>query len=270
MARDGYEVHYTEKMWERIPAYYRDADGRPATLDDPGGRNQLRALVEVLAGQAAVLRRSVDRLWDDQFIDLCDDWAVPYLADLVGTRLVSAVDLRARRIDVANTVHYRRRAGTVRLLEQLVSDISGWESIVVENYQRLGRTWHGRDARPDDTAGAFTSTPRGGVADLRRPIGAVLADGPFDEYAHTADVRRPRGADGADGDSEDRVLDSSAAAPSRSPSSVPLQRSTTGRSRSTRSLAPTPLFARADRPLSWDAGSACCRGRRRPRSGARS
>jgi hypothetical protein len=34
------------------------------------------------------------------------------------------------------------------------------------------------------------------LADLRRPFASTLADGPFDEYAHTADLRRQRGRDG--------------------------------------------------------------------------
>src|SRR4051812_10099260 len=196
MARDGFEVHYTEKIWDRVPELYRDADGRPATLVDPGGRGQLRALVEVLAAQAAVLRRSNDRLWDDQLIDLCDDWAVPYLGDLVGTRMVSALDRRGRRIDVANTVHYRRRAGTLRLLEQLVSDIAGWEGVVVEQFRRLGRAWHGLDPDPAPRRGPVTGPPMGGTAALRRPLGALRTGTAFDEYAHTPDVRRHRGADG--------------------------------------------------------------------------
>jgi hypothetical protein len=34
----------------------------------------------------------------------------------------------------------------------------------------------------------------GSFADLRRARGAELAQGPFDEYAHSADVRKQRGA----------------------------------------------------------------------------
>ena len=251
MARDGFEQHYTEKIWDRIPEVYRDADGRPATLVDPGGRGQLRALVEVLAAQAAVLRRSNDRLWDDQFIDLCDDWAVPYLGDLVGTRMVSALDLRARRIDVANTVHYRRRAGTLRLLEQLVGDITGWEGVVVEQFRRLGRAWHGLDPEPALRRGAVTGTPMGGVADLRRPLGALRTDGPFDEYAHTPDVRRHRGADG-------RYAIPKLAFHLYRLAALPVVQLRPTQAVNNRSFTVDPegrdwpLFARADRPLSWD------------------
>jgi hypothetical protein len=189
-ANDQFLSYFTEKIREMIPAFYREEDARS---DSPG---VLRALVEVIAGQAATLRRSNDRLWDDQFIDLCDSWAIPYIADLVATRLVSALNTRGRRIDVAKTIYYRRRKGTVRVLEELISDITGWDGVVVEEFRRLARHWHGLDPAPAEFAGRFTQTPPGGYADLRRPRGAELAGGPFDEFAHHPDLRRQRGTDG--------------------------------------------------------------------------
>jgi hypothetical protein len=189
-ANDQFKVYFAEKIWEMIPAYYREED---ALAVNPG---VLRALVSVLAEQAATLRRSNDRLWDDEFIDLCDSWAVPYLADLVATRLVSSLNTRGRRIDVAKTIYYRRRKGTPRILEELISDITGWDGIVVEEFRRLARTWHKLDPKPTPLAGRFTGTPPGGYADLRRPRGAELAGTPFDEYFHSPDVRLQRGTDG--------------------------------------------------------------------------
>jgi hypothetical protein len=193
VAADGYERYYAEKLWQLIPSVHRHEDGIAA---QPG---VLRALVEILAGQAALLRRSQDRLWEDGFIELCDDWSVPYIGELVGTRLVSALDPRARRTDVANTIHYRRRKGTVRVLEQLVADITGWEGKVTESFRSLARGRHGLDPAPSlalGLVGRFSGTPRGGVADLRDVRVAALAGGPFEEYAHTPDVRRARGLSG--------------------------------------------------------------------------
>jgi hypothetical protein len=189
-ARDHYEAYFSEKFWELLPAIYREQDG---LADNPG---RLRAFIEVLAQHAAILRRSTDRLWDDQFIDFCDDWVVPYVGDLVATRLVSAQNTRGRRVDVAKTIYYRRRKGTLRVLEELISDITGWEGKVVEEFKRLARMRHGLDPAPSTFAGMFTGTMPGGLADLRQPRGAELAHAPFEEFYHTADVRRPRGHDG--------------------------------------------------------------------------
>lgn len=193
MVDDGYKTYFAEKLWEMIPGVYRyeDAQGRNA--------GALRAFVEVLAEQAAILRRSQDRLWDDQFIELCDDWAVPYLGDLVGTRMVSALNLRGRRVDVAKTIYYRRRKGTLAVLEELISDITPWEGTVKENFRRLGRCWHRLDPRPTVRTGLLSNTPPGGWADLRTVSAAELTGGPFDEFHHTPDMRRHRGGDAIDG-----------------------------------------------------------------------
>ncbi|WP_428667485.1 hypothetical protein [Reyranella sp.] len=189
-AADGYEAYFTEKLWALVPAIYRNLDGSGEQ------KGVVRGLIETIASQAAILRRDQDRLWDDNFIDLCDDWAVPYIGELVGTRMISALDKRGRRIDVAKTIYYRRRKGTPRVLAELIADITPWDGTVVEAFRRLGRAHHGLDELPAVQLGRFSRTPRGGTADLRRPLASTLTDGPFDEYSHVADVRRRHGRDG--------------------------------------------------------------------------
>lgn len=190
MAEDLFESYYSEKLWETIPAIYRHEDG---LVENPG---VLRAMVQVMAKQAAILRRSQDRLWEDEFIEWCNEWAVPYIGDLVATRLLSALNKRGRRVDVAKTIYYRRRKGTPRILEELISDISGWEGKLVEQFQKLVRSRHGLDPFPGTLAGRFSGTMPGGVADLRNPRISELADGPFEEYFHTPDTRKHHGLDG--------------------------------------------------------------------------
>jgi len=188
---DGYERYYAEKLWEQIPAIYRTEDG---LADLPG---VLRGFVELLANEAARVRRSQDRLWEDQFIELCDDWAVPYIGDLIATRMVSALNRRARRVDVAKTIYYRRRSGTLAVLEELIADITGFEGTVVEEFRRLLRTPHLLEPPPGLRAGHFTGSPPGGLPDLHRPRGTELAGGPFDEFSWTLDTRKHHG--GANG-----------------------------------------------------------------------
>lgn len=215
MADDGYEAWYAERLWSLLPAIYRVMDGEIGDLSDPLDPlsrriGPLEKLVERIGAQAAIVRRGIDRLSDNSFIETSDDWAIPYLGDLLATRTVSCLDARAQRLDVAYTIHYRRRAGTVSLLEQLARDISGHDARVVEFFRRMGRTRHQFDpaiglvprishaADPDAPAviealaGAQTRTPAGGFADLRNTYGATRAHTAFDEFAHAADFRRGR------------------------------------------------------------------------------
>lgn len=179
---DTYDRYYAEKLWSWVPEVYRDEDGR---LANPG---VLRAFIETFAAEAASQRRSIDRLWEDTIVDHASDWAVPYIGALVGTRMLSALNARGRRLDVAKTVAYRRRAGTPYVLEELIHDITGWHGAIVEGFTHLARTRHNYDPDASSPPG-LCATPRGGTANLRAPVSGERVDGPFDQYAHLADLR---------------------------------------------------------------------------------
>ena len=181
-ARDDYPEYFAQRLWDRVPMAIREADALE-------GGHALEALLRAIGSQAAVMKRSQDRLWDDMFVELSDDWAVPYIAELVGTRLVSALNPRARRADVAKTIYYRRRKGTLAVLEQLCDDIAGWDAKVVEEFRRLARNRHGLDGPA--LTGRVTGTPEGGLANLRSVRGAQLAGDPFDEFHYHPETRRP-------------------------------------------------------------------------------
>ena len=114
---------------------------RLAELRDKRQRGPLAALLYVLAEQIAVLEENLDQLYDDQFIETASDWAVPYIGDLIGYRLLHGTSRPgARRAEVAHTVALRRRKGTAAMLEQLARDVTGWNARAVEFFSRLATT----------------------------------------------------------------------------------------------------------------------------------
>ena len=203
---DRYAAYYANKLWNLLPSYYRTEDSEVFGANGP-----LREIVNRIGSQAAVLRRSMDRLWDDQSIETCDDWVIAYIGDLLATNLVAGLDARGQRLDVAKTIYYRRRKGTVALLEELATDITGWRVRVVEFFRHLSRSRHNLDpplALSADIAdantqrilqeaqglvGQLTRTPLGGFADLRNVYGASKVRSAFDEFVYTMDCRRGRG-----------------------------------------------------------------------------
>jgi hypothetical protein len=187
-AHDDYESHYAEKIWALIPEIYRHEDG---LAEHPG---QLRALVEILAAQAAVERRSIDRVLADSRIDEADDWAVAYLGQLLGTRLLHPLNSAGRRTDVGHTLAYRRRAGTPRLLETLAKEVADWDAVVQEAFVHLFRYPHALDRT--FPAGPVTQTPQGGFPDLRRTRIGDVTGGPFEDVAYRPEFRPGRGTRG--------------------------------------------------------------------------
>ena len=127
-----------DQLYALLPAVYRTRDAAN------GG--QLRALFGVLAAQSDIVEQNLRQLYDDQFIETCAPWVIPYIGDLIGYNSVyeitAATDSRA---EVANTIGYRRRKGTKIALQQVAIDVSGRAAVVVEEFQRLITTESMRD-----------------------------------------------------------------------------------------------------------------------------
>ncbi|MDQ3318129.1 MAG: hypothetical protein M3522_12470, partial [Actinomycetota bacterium] len=170
----------TERLYELLPAIHRvrDAEGRGERLE---GNLPLRALLSVVAGEVAVVEEDLAQLYDDLFIETCAEWVVPYIGDLVGVGGLHDLNGAAsRRAQVANTVAYRRRKGTVAVLESLARDATGWPAHAVEFFQSLATTQHVNHVRPSNLASP----------DLRLWEPLEYVGTPFDETSRTADVRR--------------------------------------------------------------------------------
>jgi len=157
-----------------LPAFYRERD---AELDGP-----LRALLGVIARQGALVEADIERLYNNAFIETCEDWVVPYIGDLLGVRALYPVSGTAAfgpRALVANTLRLRRRKGTALVLEELAFDTTGWRARAVEFFERVSTTQYLNHLRPHSLR-----TP-----DLRQPRPLDRIDGPFGSEAHTADIR---------------------------------------------------------------------------------
>ena len=190
MVDDGYVAWHQAKLWKLLPAVYR-------TLDQPPEAGPLFEIVDRIGGEFATLRRGIDRLWANQSIETCDDWVISYIGDLLATRLVSCLDARAQRVDVAKTIYYRRRSGTLGLLEELAADIAGRDARAVEFFRRLGRTRH----RFDPPIGnAFASGAPAWTPSTVYAPGTIVANGPNAYVCVAGGTSAPVGGSSGGGD----------------------------------------------------------------------
>ena len=163
-----------KKIYELLPAIYRIRDieqGEP-----------LKALFGVIAREAGVVENDIDQLYENWFIETCDEWMIPYIGDLLGVRGLHSIDSVpdfSMRAYVANTLRYRRRKGTASVLEQLALDTTGWRARVVEFFDLLGTTQNINHIRLHNIV-----TP-----DLRCMNKLELLNTAFDTIPHTVDVR---------------------------------------------------------------------------------
>jgi hypothetical protein len=193
-----------ERLYALLPAVYRIRDA------EQGG--PLRDLLALIAQEFAALEEDIEQLYDDQFIETCADWVVPYIGDLIGYRPIlgqpntnthnnagsSAPALLAQdaasptaalaspRAEVANTIAYRRRKGTAAMLEQLAHDVTGWPAHAAEFFEQLATTQYMKHPRLHARASV----------NLRSTPALLRQGGAFNTLAHTACVRRPEAGSG--------------------------------------------------------------------------
>lgn len=163
----------TERLYNLLPAVYR--------LRDSAQGEPLRALLAIIEAQLQAVEGNIAGLYENWFIETCDEWVVPYIGDLLGVQRLYPVSQGtfSERAYVAHTLSYRRRKGTAAMLEQLAHDVTGWPAHVVEFFQRLATTQYLNHPRLNNTV-----TP-----DLRDADALELLGGPFETANRTAEVR---------------------------------------------------------------------------------
>ena len=172
-----------DRLYELMPDIYQMRD------QDQGF--PMRALLRVIAEQVNLVEDDIAQLYDNWFIETAEDWAVPYIADLLGYRPVLAIsddgkpNLELTRVlvprrEVANTIGYRSRKGTVALLELLAQDVAGLPARVVEFFKLLGWNQNLNHLHLE----------RARLVDVRRMDDLDLLNGPYDKITRTVDVRR--------------------------------------------------------------------------------
>jgi hypothetical protein len=190
-----------DNLYQLMPAIHRERDAQQ--------NYSLRALLQILASQGALVDKDIQQLYENLFIETCQDWVIPYIGDLVsnnllydgsratapdtakslfpdlaGKNLLPPIAIRIRA-DVAKTIYFRRRKSTPAMLEELARDVSEWPAHVSEFFQLLG--WN-----------QFLEHLRFQCVwtDLHSIDRMERIYGPFDESSHTVDVRQPAQQDG--------------------------------------------------------------------------
>jgi hypothetical protein len=162
-----------EQLFALLPAVYRNRDG---DIGDP-----LQSLYAVLAQQLGIAEDNIQQLYDDQFIETCEPWVIPYIGDLIGYNSIYELAATSdNRAEVANTIGYRRRKGALLALEQVAADVSGRTTVAVEEFRRLITTESMRLVRARHAS----------TLNLRRTYALDRLNTAFDLASRTIDVRR--------------------------------------------------------------------------------
>lgn len=162
---------YKTNLIQLLPQLYHTWDRKDGSL-----KKFIQALGETLDD----MEKNISELYTDSFIESCHEWIIPYIGELIGARLVGEDGIQQRR-EVMNTISWRKRKGTLKGLEDMAREITGWGVWAVEFFEQLGWSQNLNHIKPD-----HLQSP-----DLRDEKGLFYLGGPKNRILHTMDIREP-------------------------------------------------------------------------------
>jgi hypothetical protein len=169
-----------EWLFELLPAFLRKRDF------ERGG--PLRALMSVLEMQHQAIESDLDQLYENWFVETCEEWVLPYIGDLLGLRALSGArpEVFSLRGRVGHAMAWRRRKGTLAALAGAVREGTGWSPHVVRYRDRTAMSWPVKEGGEPARAVGATNL------DLRslgqEPAAQAALEGPWSTAARTAAV----------------------------------------------------------------------------------
>lgn len=132
-----YRKDSVDILYKNLPSIYRERD-----------KEQGYDLYHYLSAFGHVLdltRHTLEQRYVDSFPDngdldnQCQDWLVPYFADLFAVELRSPTR-HGQRNEVSNAVRWAQRKGTLGTAEEIIEAISLLEGVVQEGWKRVATT----------------------------------------------------------------------------------------------------------------------------------
>jgi len=166
------QSRFGRALYEALPEVYR-------TRDAQEGESHLAGYLDSCGTLLDAIYNSLDQRYKDCFPDTCQEWLLPYFAQLVGATTLSP-HTEGKRKEIMYAVAWHRGKGSLGTTCQIAKEIGGFEKLFVrEGWQRVART-----ARVD---GPFVSPE---IVDLRNKTPRDFI-GHRNTAPHSVDVRKP-------------------------------------------------------------------------------
>ena len=175
--RGEYSKFYEQYLYSLLPPIYQEYDTKE--------NNVLQEFLKIIASQAAALRQDIDSLLKNFFINSCDEWVIPYIADLIAAKVVPNSSLN-NRLDVQNTIQWRKAKGTQTGLVDLIRNTINGNAKLKEAFRYCSSSQHLAFSATD----IVVNKPRN-LVNLHDQDALSNIDTENDTMPHTVDVREP-------------------------------------------------------------------------------
>ena len=139
----SYLMDRPDQLYRLLPEVYRNRDR--STSGDLADDQHLKRYLQVFGSLLDLVRHTLEQRYDDNFPDntvpghQCQDWIVPYFADLFAVGLRSPFP-NGQRDEVANAVRWAQRKGSRQTVKEIAEAITQSEGEVQEGWKRVATT----------------------------------------------------------------------------------------------------------------------------------
>ncbi len=172
-----YVEFYRKYLYDLLPETYKKRD-----IDDT-----LKEFLEIIGEQAAVIRQNIDDLWRDFYIDSSESWAIPYIAELLGTKIISNPSAD-NRTDIKKTIQWRKLKGTLSGIESLAKNYAGVGIGLKEFFEVCARFTH--------LNYLDTNSLKSNFVNIKDQVSLLELGTIHDNIPHTIDIRNPTNSHG--------------------------------------------------------------------------
>lgn len=122
-------------LWQLLPEVYRNWDGShgidPRVPDKKlDQRGDLANYLDAYGILFDEIKNTILQRLDDTSPETCQDWLIPYFADLLDVKLVSP-DIAGQRMEVARAISWRQRKGTIGCIEEITREVGRYKQTVL-------------------------------------------------------------------------------------------------------------------------------------------
>lgn len=137
------DLYNADLLYRLLPEEYRNRDNdKTLAAEDQG---HLKKYLEAFGGVLDKTRNTLEQRYYDSFPDTvdgqpgCQDWLLPYFADLFDAVLRSPFP-NGQRIEISNAVRWAQRKGTVAIVDEVSDAITLSDTMIHEGWNRVATT----------------------------------------------------------------------------------------------------------------------------------
>ena len=132
-----------QQLYDFLPSHYHERD----RVNPAGGveDQHLKKYMGALGSLLDATRYTLEQQHRDHFVELDEngyasqDWALSYLADLIGVKLSSPY-AHGQREEISNAVRWSQSKGTLTTVEQVIESLTQSEGTIIEGWSQVVTT----------------------------------------------------------------------------------------------------------------------------------